>query len=35
MVDGAGVFQVLPEILLLSGMGLALLLTAAWLFRWD
>ncbi len=35
MVDGAGVVQVLPEILLLSGMGLALLLTAAWLFRWD
>jgi ABC-type multidrug transport system permease subunit len=35
MVDGAGVVQVLPEILLLGGMGLALLLTAAWFFRWD
>jgi ABC-2 type transport system permease protein len=35
MVDGAGVVQVLPEIVLLGGMGLALLLIAARLFRWD
>jgi len=35
MVEGAGVGQVLPEVALLAGMGLVLLLTAAWLFRWD
>jgi ABC-type multidrug transport system permease subunit len=35
MVDGAGVAEVLPEIGLLAGMGLVLLVTAAWLFRWD
>jgi ABC-2 type transport system permease protein len=35
MVDGAGVVQVLPEIALLSGMGVLLLLIAAKLFRWD
>jgi ABC-2 type transport system permease protein len=35
MVDGAGVAQVLPEIVLLGGMGLVLLLIAARMFRWD
>lgn len=35
MVDGAGIAQVLPEIALLGGMGLLLLLVAALLFRWD
>ena len=35
MVDGAGITQVLPEIVLLGGMGLLLLLIAAMLFRWD
>lgn len=35
MIDGAGVAQVLPEIALLSAMGLLLLLIAARLFRWD
>ena len=35
MVDGVGVAQVLPEIALLGGTGLLLLVTAAWLFRWD
>jgi len=35
MVDGADVVQVLPEIALLSGMGVLLLLIAATLFRWD
>lgn len=35
MVDGAGIVQVLPEIALLSGMGVLLLLIAAMLFRWD
>ncbi|MEA3277465.1 MAG: ABC transporter permease [Pseudomonadota bacterium] len=35
MVDGAGVAQVVPEIALLGGMGLILLVTAARLFRWD
>jgi ABC-type multidrug transport system permease subunit len=35
MIDGAGIIQVLPEIALLAGMGLLLLLIAAKLFRWD
>jgi ABC-2 type transport system permease protein len=35
MVDGAGVMQVLPQIVFLSGMGLLLLALAARLFRWD
>ncbi|MCG6859909.1 MAG: ABC transporter permease [Chromatiaceae bacterium] len=35
MVDGAGVVQVLPNIALLAGMGLLLLVVAARLFRWD
>ena len=35
MVDGAELLQVLPEILLLGGMGLLLLFIAAMLFRWD
>jgi ABC-2 type transport system permease protein len=35
MVDGAGVAQVLPEIVLLAGLGLMLLLIAARMFRWD
>jgi ABC-type multidrug transport system permease subunit len=35
MVYGAGVARVLPEIVLLGGMGLVLLLIAARIFRWD
>jgi len=35
MVDGADLLQVLPEIVLLGGMGLILLFIAAMLFRWD
>ena len=35
MVDGAGIIQVLPEILLLGGTGIVLLVVAAMLFRWD
>jgi ABC-2 type transport system permease protein len=35
MIDGAGVAQVLPEVALLTVMGLALLLIAARLFRWE
>jgi ABC-2 type transport system permease protein len=35
MIDGAGVAQVLPNILLLTAMGLGLLLVAAHLFRWE
>jgi ABC-type multidrug transport system permease subunit len=35
MVDGAGVAHILPEVALLAGMGLVLLVTAARLFRWD
>ncbi len=35
MVDGAGVAGVLPEIMLLLGVALALLLIAARLFRWE
>jgi hypothetical protein len=34
-VDGAGVARVLPEIVLLGGMGLVLLLIAARIFRRD
>ena len=35
MIDGAGVAQVLPEIVILGGTGLILLLIAARLFRWN
>ena len=35
MVDGAHVGQVLPEIAILGGMGLVLLMAAAALFRWK
>ena len=35
MVDGAGVTQVLPEIELLAGVSLLLLLLSAWIFRWE
>ena len=35
MIDGAGVIQVLPEIIILGGTGLILLLIAATMFRWD
>ncbi len=35
MIDGAGVDQVLPEIAILGGTGLFLLLIAARLFRWN
>jgi ABC-2 type transport system permease protein len=35
MIDGAGLTEVLPELALLGGMGLLLLIAAARLFRWD
>lgn len=35
MIDGAGLIEVLPQIGLLTAIGLALLGIAAWLFRWD
>ena len=35
MVDGAGLVEVLPEVTLLAGLGLALLIAAARLFRWE
>jgi ABC-2 type transport system permease protein len=35
MIDGVGVTQVLPEVVILGGTGLILLLIAARLFRWD
>jgi ABC-type multidrug transport system permease subunit len=35
MIDGAGVWQVLPQIGLLLGLSLIFLAVAAWLFRWD
>jgi ABC-2 type transport system permease protein len=35
MIDGAGVIEVLPQIVLLTAMGLGLLLIAARLFRWE
>jgi len=35
MIDGAGIVDVLPELALLTLLALALLTTAAWLFRWE
>jgi len=35
MIDGSGLSEILPELALLAGMGLLLLVTAARLFRWD
>ena len=35
MIDGAGVTEVIPEVLLLTGLALAFLGLAAWLFRWE
>jgi ABC-type multidrug transport system permease subunit len=35
MIDGAGVVDVLPQLALLGGIALVLLLVAARLFRWD
>jgi ABC-type multidrug transport system permease subunit len=35
MIDGAGLMDVLPEILLLLGLAVAFLSLAAWLFRWE
>lgn len=35
MIDGAGVVAVLPEVALLGGVALVLLLVAARLFRWE
>ena len=35
MIDGAGLLQVLPQIMMLGATGLLLLIIAARLFRWD
>jgi len=35
MIDGAGVTEVIPEVLILTGLALAFLSLAAWLFRWE
>jgi ABC-2 type transport system permease protein len=35
MVEGAGLAQVLPQVAMLTGASVLLLLLAAWLFRWD
>ncbi len=35
MVDGAGVSQIMPEIAILATLSLIMLVTAAWMFRWD
>jgi len=35
MIDGAGVADVIPDVLLLAGLALALLALAARLFRWE
>jgi ABC-type multidrug transport system permease subunit len=35
MIDGAGAVEVLPELGLLAGLALILLIAAAWLFRWE
>lgn len=35
MIDGAGIVQILPNILVLSGMTLIFLITASVLFKWE
>ncbi len=35
MIDGAGIVQILPNILVLSGMTLVFLITASVLFKWE
>jgi ABC-2 type transport system permease protein len=35
MIDGAGIIQILPNLLILGGMTLAFLLTASFFFRWE
>ena len=35
MVDGGGVADVLPEVAILGGTALILLVVSAWLFRWE
>ncbi|NCA71149.1 MAG: ABC transporter permease [Sphingobacteriia bacterium] len=35
MIDGAGVVDVLPQIILLIGLAVIFLSLAAWLFRWE
>lgn len=35
MIDGAGIAQILPNILVLSGMTIVFLITASVFFRWD
>ncbi len=35
MIDGAGVTEVMPEVLLLTALALAFVSLAAWLFRWE
>jgi len=35
MIDGAGLVELLPQIGLMTGIGLTLLAIAAYLFRWD
>ncbi|AFL74518.1 ABC transporter permease [Thiocystis violascens] len=35
MIDGAGVIDVLPQIILLGGLAVLFLSLAAWLFRWE
>lgn len=35
MIDGAGIIQILPNILVLGGMTIVFLVTASILFRWE
>jgi ABC-2 type transport system permease protein len=35
MIDGAGVLEVLPQVVLLAALALVFLGVAAWLFRWE
>jgi len=35
MIDGAGIIQIMPNLLILSGMTIIFLLTASFFFRWE
>jgi ABC-2 type transport system permease protein len=35
MIDGAGLVQIMPNLLVLGGMTVVFLLTASFFFRWE
>ena len=35
MLDGKGLVEVMPNVLVMGGMALCFLLLGAWLFRWQ